>query len=604
MPTLFGRSLLSRSRIRCMEYNMHGAVGFFLSGGPSQEAKARAISACDQALRHFPRLKRKRLNHGPGQLELWSRHNPEESIYRDISGNLFVLIGSPMNAASWEEAIAKLLRQGDDAFELPWEGRCILIRLSPGGEDWTIWNDWCGCIPVFHTSVQGVPIASSLEPAVVAAAGFTSEDLSRRGIVEMLIYGHFLGVDTLFTKMRTLIPDSVSRWREGNFIDSKILWTVRPSDIRWMKNQDELIEEMRQYTVKALGNVFSQRDKWIIPLSGGMDSRLIACVGAQVGADIQAFTYGPPGRNETVYAQKVAKALGIPWQRVELGTGYLADYTPMWLDWFGSSLHAHGMYQMPFLQISKNIDASIIPGFMGEALAGYHLKVMNQSGSAPYQWLCNFKTIWGIEEVVEILAFDPSKVISEISDLMQAQFDSLPGAKYQRQMFIDFWNRQHNFVFYQPRMYSYMKDVYTPYMDREYARFCLSLPQSALEGRWLQKEMLKRCWPKAAKVTGTYSRPPLTEAGWSVAKRLAKRFLPWRAVIKLMRSFGTVPNTMDLDCLKAAGWKSLFPLQENFDGRGIFNTEKVLNTARRAQNYSQKDYDKIRALQCIAYRMS
>lgn len=73
-----------------------------------------------------------------------------------------------------------------------------------------MWNDWCGSIPVFHTSTHGVSIASSLEPPVVSAAGFTSENFSRRGIVEMLVHGHFLGTDTLFTEMQTLLPDSVS----------------------------------------------------------------------------------------------------------------------------------------------------------------------------------------------------------------------------------------------------------------------------------------------------------------------------------------------------------------------------------------------------------
>ncbi|MFH1317466.1 MAG: asparagine synthase-related protein [Candidatus Omnitrophota bacterium] len=582
---------------------MYGAVGFFLSGSLALEAKEKAVLACGQALSHFPWLERKRLQHGSGQLELWSHHNPDSSTYVDNFGNLFTLIGPYSSTILWEDAIEQLEKQGDNAFELPWEGRCVLIRISRTGEDWTIWNDWCGSIPVFHIAVNGLSFVSSLEPLIVAAAGFTSKDFSKRGIIEMLVHGHFLGTDTLFAKMQKLIPDAVSCWSKGVFDNSRILWTVKPSDIRWEKDQDKLIEEMYEYTVKALDDTFCHHNEWILPLSGGMDSRLIACRSVKAGVDIQAFTYGPSKWNETVYAQKVARALSIPWQRVDLGTDYLASYTPMWLDWFGSSLHTHGMYQMPFLQSLEKIDAPIILGFMGEALAGHHLKVLNQSGSTPYQWFCNFGVTWNVKEATRVLAFDPSKIFSEISNLMQDQFDLLKGAKYQRQMFLDFWNRQHNFIFYQSMMHSYLKGVYTPYMNREYARFCLSLPQFALKGRYLQKKMLKRYWPEAAKISSTYSQSSLVEAGWSTAKQMAKYFLPWKVVVKLMRSFGVVSNTMDLDCVKATGWKSLFPLNKDFDGQDIFNVDEVLNTAWRVQNYSQKDYSKVKVLQCIIYRM-
>lgn len=140
--------------------NTLGAVGFYLSGALATDATKNAISACDRALRHYLWLKRKTLTYGAAQLELWSHHNPAESIYMDRFGNLFVLVSSPMNVVSWAKAIEQPAKQGDDALELPWEGRCILIRISPDGKDWTMWNDWCGSIPVFHTSMKGVPVAS------------------------------------------------------------------------------------------------------------------------------------------------------------------------------------------------------------------------------------------------------------------------------------------------------------------------------------------------------------------------------------------------------------------------------------------------------------
>ena len=188
-----------------IEKNAHGAVGFYLSGSLDPEAIKSGISAYDRALRHFPWLQRKRLRHGAAQLELWSHHNPDESMYVDKLGHLFVLVGSPMNVVSWEYALERLARQGDDAFELPWEGRCVLIRLSPDGKDWTMWNDWNGSIPVFHAQVGQGRIASTLEPVVVAAAGYTPNEFFLPALVSLVVVGRCLS-DWNFFKGMKVIP--------------------------------------------------------------------------------------------------------------------------------------------------------------------------------------------------------------------------------------------------------------------------------------------------------------------------------------------------------------------------------------------------------------
>jgi hypothetical protein len=420
----------------------------------------------------------------------------------------------------------------------------------------------------------------------------------------MLVHGHFLGTDTLFTEMQALLPDSMSRWRDGEFIDSKILWTVEPSDSRWDCGWDELAHEMHEYTVKAIGNVLKQHDKWILPLSGGMDSRLIACVGAEQGTNFQAYTYGPATWNEPIYARQLARVLNIPWQKVDVGKDYLADSTSMWLDWFGSSLHAHGMYQMPFLQAVKDLNSPILQGFMGDPLAGNHLTVLNRAGSNPYQHLCNFSAMWGIEEVAKVLNFDPEPVLSKISHSMQTQFNALRGATYQRLMFIDFWNRQRNFIFYQPMMYDYWKGVSTPYMNREYARFCLSLPRLALEGRRLQMEMLTRHWPEVAKIAGTYSASPLVLTKHHLAKRIAAHFLPRKLIVGPLREFNPTPNNMDPDCVLATGEKAIYPLPQKVDkmAQTFFKREGILYAIQEAKKGTWHGYEMCQALMPIANR--
>lgn len=56
-----------------------------------------------------------------------------------------------------------------------------------------------------------------------------------------------------------------------------------------------------------------------IPLSGGIDSRLLVMYLRKVGAqNLVAFTYGKPGSREVETSRAVAQKMGIPWHAVEL----------------------------------------------------------------------------------------------------------------------------------------------------------------------------------------------------------------------------------------------------------------------------------------------
>ena len=462
---------------------------------------------------------------------------------------------------------------------------------------------------MFHAPLRHGGIVSSIEPIVVEAAGLSSGELLARGIVEMLVHGHFLGTDTLYGKMHTLSADSVSSWESGRFAGSKRLWTVEPSDNRWDRGPDELVEEMYHETCRAVSSALQQCNRWILPLSGGMDSRLIACVGADEGVNLQAYTYGPAAWEEVICAQQAAHALAIPWRRIGVGVDYLSDHTPMWFDWFGSSLHAHGMYQMPFLASCKERPGMIADGFYGNNLAGggHPSDGLLSRDDAPWHaFRKGYFTHWQPAELQGLLPFDPSSALEEMADIMEAQLSLVKHWPfYHQRNAIDMWNRQQRFVFYQPMMYDYFKGGLSPFLDRTYARFCMSLPRLALEGRRLQREMLARYWPRVAAIRGTFSGvfPQTLTKRWLLRAGVAS-LLPPSLRFGPLREFATCPNTMEIDCVRAHGWEALYPLSPQFDGAGLFDAELVMQTADRAiRGYDAIAYNKVRALQAVVYRL-
>lgn len=63
----------------------------------------------------------------------------------------------------------------------------------------------------------------------------------------------------------------------------------------------------------------------VVPLSGGLDSRLLAAWLVRLGAPrVVTFTYGKPGGREGVISRQVARALGLPWFSVDLDPARVA----------------------------------------------------------------------------------------------------------------------------------------------------------------------------------------------------------------------------------------------------------------------------------------
>ena len=573
----------------------------------SNAQRERAENSANTALRHFPWLNHLSLELGQTQLALWGHGKLNRCLHRLPDGSALMRIGSPVGDISWPQLAERLNKASSSSdFELPWDGRFILLKVSADGKQWSMWNDWCGSIPVFHAQIGEGRIASTLEPVVVPAAGFTPDDFFLPGLVSLLINGHYLGDWTLYKDMRVIPPDSVAEWDDSGFRCNR-LWTVKPSDERWDRGWEDLAEDMHELSRQAIADVLKTQPSWILPLSGGLDSRLIAAVGAETGAELCAYTYGPAGWEETIYARQVAKVLKLPWQRVGLGTDYLARYTPMWADWFGSALHFHGMYQVPFLDALKSAPpAPIVEGFLGEALAGLHLPgLMSAHANGQHLGpLTDGWIHWPLEEVKSLLKVPVDDALERIAAETESQISGTPGAWFQRLMFLDLWNRQRRFISYQPTMYDYWRGVATPFHNRDYARFCLSLPLLALEGRRLQKEMFRRYYRKLAEIPGTYGALPLALSRRYIFKRGVAELLPRALRRGPLREFNPAPETTDQNCVRTSGRMALWPVYEAWTHLGHWlDLSQVLAAHNRAARGDLKAMRKLQAVQTLAYRL-
>ena len=235
--------------------NLGAIVGFTIHHDLSSERNHSLLEAQHQALSSFEWFDKKTLTVGKSCLYMWGRREVLDRVHNLPDGSVAVLIGSPHNEIPWPVIEIDLLKaKNKEDFLLPREGRIILLCVSADGNCWTMWNDWLGSIPVFHTQIGRRHIASTLEPIIVAAAGYTPDNFFTPGLVSLLINGHFISDWTLYKEMKTVPADSLSV-RDENGFRAKQLGTVQPSQSRWEAGWDDLVDKIHKLSHKAIADV-------------------------------------------------------------------------------------------------------------------------------------------------------------------------------------------------------------------------------------------------------------------------------------------------------------------------------------------------------------
>lgn len=555
-----------------------------------------------RAVQHYEWLKRESITIGVTRLEIWGHNNLHENIYYLPDGSVAALINLPNHGIQLQKISEKLIEQSShETFELPWDGRVILLWVSADGQRWTMWNDWIGSIPVFHAQIGNGRIASTLEPVTVAGAGYSPHDFFLPGMMSLLINGHYISDWTLYKRMHIIPPDSCIRWDEKGFRATK-LWTVKPTQSRWEAGWDDLVDEMYELSKKAIIETLRSQPEWVLPLSSGLDSRLIAAVAAEVGANVQTYAWGGADTTDVNYSRQIAQALGLPWAHVRLKKEYLAEYTPRWADHFGSAMTFHGMYQMCFFDALREISpAPVISGFFGDVLAG---DVIAQAGG--YQIANEWSLHWSVDHLRQALKIPYNEALEANRTEIQNLFNELPGAAYQNRILLEAWNNSRLFTSFQAILKDYWRGVATPFMNREYARFCLSLPRAVTDNRRLLMDVFRRHYGRLAVIPGTYANEPMILTGkYLILRRLAQVLSPVFHHGPL-RGFGNVQLRMDIESVQALGRRALWPL---FDEPQIGNWLDVGVLERDFQTIMQSKEDirplrRLQAAQVLAYRLS
>lgn len=396
------------------------------------------------------------------------------------------------------------------------------------------------------------------------AAGLGGFD--RRAALQIALAGYTVGRRTLTPGLEALKP--------GEIIIADARGRRQLRYARYVGEPDEAIDPadpqvMAQHNSMLLGLIERlARDAGgrtiAIPLSGGFDSRAIACGLKLVGYDnVLCFSYGLPGNHEASGAQRVAKRLGYPWRFVgyepKSQCAFFTGETAQRFFTFADRPDA-----MPFMQDVPAIErlhhdgaltesAIIVNGQSGDYIAGNHIPAAIGAPDAPDRVARD-----GLFEAIRGKHFDlwrfletPAAIEAIRTDVFEDLGDCGGDSMARKNAVIayelsEFENRQSKYVVAGQRCYEmFGYEWRLPLWEPALVEYWRRMPLAAKFGRRLFQTALETAnwcgvwgadWRFSRTVVPSWLRPLrlglkalLAPAGKDSWHRAEKRVFEWRA---------------------------------------------------------------------------
>lgn len=368
--------------------------------------------------------------------------------------------------------------------------------------------DHCRSIPLFFVAAGEKEAVSNDARLLKAEAGLDGVD--ELSALEAAMAGFVTGRHTLFGGLSQLQAGDLL-WHDKGTGKTKVdQYYIYVPDTPNAESEDGLIEQLAGVTDRAMARVIKQADGrpiWV-PLSAGLDSRLILCKLVEQGYDnLFAFTYGPSGNDEAKAARAIAGRLGVEWRfwpdtPSHMRKLYDSDIrSAYWA--FGDGLSTlPNLQDFPVLQrLKENGDIPegvvIVNGQTGDFISGGHIpKALWESASPTLDDLfeaivAKHYSLWRSLKTPGNLASLRSRVWDNLGlagneTLSREQAAAL----YER---FEYQERQAKHIINGQRNYDFLElDWALPLWDREFVDFWRDVPYEHKFQQGLYKRYLER----------------------------------------------------------------------------------------------------------------
>lgn len=334
-------------------------------------------------------------------------------------------------------------------------------------------------LPLFYTLKNNeLIISDSIEPLIEKLDSVLADDSAS---VTFLAAGYVTGKKTLIKNICQVQAGEYLHFNNGKIIQN-FYHNFIPESIT-----DYPADKLVNYFIKCTESIGERTGKMlkdkvaVVPLSGGYDSRLVACILKKTGInDVICFTYGRKSNYEIDISRKVAEKLGYKWLYIKYDDELIKDYLDnnLFRDYFKYSANYTSMFFMQeyfalkFLNENKLIPGNsvFVPGHSGDVLAGGHL----------WQDIDEKTTLKHLAELIyekNYVLNKPQKTFRKI--LIEDIFQSLDSSRFP---FAEFQNwelkeRHAKFIVNSANIYNFFDYQYImPLWDLDFLDFFTVLP--------------------------------------------------------------------------------------------------------------------------------
>jgi len=350
------------------------------------------------------------------------------------------------------------------------------------GEELRIGADCIRSVPLFYRKIEnGICVSDDIRSLL-------SDDhpLVRESIIEFATAGYVTGSHTLYSGVQGLqAGECVSFNKSETF---SFVYDEHKCNYQMSDDGPETLAAFDDILLRSVGRAcehFGGRQV-ALPLSGGLDSRLLAVALKRLGYDnVICFAYGLQGNHEAVKSQQVAEKLGLAWFEIPYtGEGLRREYQSARMREFWSWTHdgtaSPCITEWPAIKeavengwVQEN--AVFLSGQSGDFINGSHLRYLFATDPRT-SWSSLLESIfskhyslWGNllrkEEVRRVLSGRIAEVLGE----MPTETDKQCAAAY------EFWEcreRQVKYVVGGARVFEFFgRDWAMPLWDREIMEF-------------------------------------------------------------------------------------------------------------------------------------
>lgn len=378
-------------------------------------------------------------------------------------------------------------------------------------------------IPLFYVAT-GTGLSLSNNPRrLLSRVRGTLDDT---GLLEMYHAGYVTGENTLYEGIRQLQAGSALLF--GGRTGELVSWAYHA----YMPQLSSSDGSSMSSLVEALGEILDQCFQRVIervgdrqvylPLSGGLDSRLIACKLHEHGfTRIKAFTYGPPGNSQSLVARRVAECLDLDWLQVPFDVRRMRDIfhseARVRYQHFAdglSTLPSMGDF-CPLIQLdcADPGDVVVVNGQSGDFISGNHLPVhLLEKGDDGRLWEHIRSKHFGVRPP-GTPGLDPIEERFRARQESLTLEEGLENPLATRHENWEFRERQAKYVVNGQRLYEFLgMDWLLPWWDFELVRFFEGVPLQGYVHRQLLQAYLRQYDYKGLFTAGFPA--PRAFAGW------------------------------------------------------------------------------------------